>query len=238
AGDRPVDFGPGCALEGRSLRCGDRRVSVREVAPLSRCVVTAERRVACVEEGELVDVEGATGVVTIGGDPFLLLALTEGGELVRFFFESGEYDDRLQVGEDVVQLATVWAGTCLRRRDGSISCARSIDGHRLRRVELPPADSLVGGAGHVCALARGEVYCWGIGLLGQLGREVEQARDPLRVEGVEGAVEIAAGERHTCARLADGRVMCWGDDADGQLGARPAWWLDGPVRMTELESGS
>src|SRR5690606_12554617 len=119
AGDRPVDFGPGCALEGRSLRCGDRRVSVREVAPLSRCVVTAERRVACVEEGELVDVEGATGVVTIGGDPFLLLALTEGGELVRFFFESGEYDDRLQVGEDVVQLATVWAGTCLRRRDGS-----------------------------------------------------------------------------------------------------------------------
>lgn len=32
------------------------------------------------------------------------------------------------------------------------------------------------------------------------------------------AVEVAAGENHTCARFGDGRVMCWGNNAGGKLG--------------------
>ena len=32
------------------------------------------------------------------------------------------------------------------------------------------------------------------------------------------AVEISAGERHTCARLRSGQVRCWGRNEFGQLG--------------------
>src|SRR5690606_12449315 len=87
AGARPV--GPaGCTLGGPSLRCGDRTASVRAVAPVPRCVVTERRRMACVDGGRLVDVEGASGVVAIAGY-FELTALTEAGELVVFRRSSG-----------------------------------------------------------------------------------------------------------------------------------------------------
>src|SRR5690606_19587170 len=85
----PVGFGRGCALEGASLRCGMRTVSVRAVAPASRCVVTEERAIACVTDGELVDVGGATGVVAIREHSYELVALTEGGERVVFGRSSG-----------------------------------------------------------------------------------------------------------------------------------------------------
>lgn len=41
----------------------------------------------------------------------------------------------------------------------------------------------------------------------------EAASDPLR-----GVVELAAGSRHSCARIDDGSLRCWGGNAFGQLG--------------------
>jgi len=235
AGARPIELA-GCTLDGTSLRCGDRTVSVRAVAPVPRCVVTERRTIACVDDGRLVDVEGASGVVAIAGY-FELTALTEAGELVVFRRSSGAYAVRRRqhVGDDAVELVAPFNGPCVRRRDRSVWCSSTYGDRAPSRVELPPVDSLVGGQSHVCALARGEVYCWGMALEGQVGRAQSRAELPLRVEGVERAVEIAAGRAHTCARLEDGRVICWGADADGQLGVRPAWWTEEPVRMTELE---
>lgn len=39
-----------------------------------------------------------------------------------------------------------------------------------------------------------------------------------KIAGVSGAVEIAVGESHACARTSDGNVLCWGDGREGQLG--------------------
>ena len=80
------------------------------------------------------------------------------------------------------------------------------------------------GTGHTCAVTdSGAVKCWGYNDKGQLGdgtygngyyREV-----PVDVEGIfTGAVEVAAGEHHTCARLENGMVKCWGENTYGQLG--------------------
>ncbi|MEP7311784.1 MAG: Ig-like domain-containing protein [Pseudomonadota bacterium] len=99
---------------------------------------------------------------------------------------------------------------------------------------------IAAGGYHTCArldgVDNGKVKCWGSNQYGQLGRG-----DTVAVgDGVGGAmgsaiapivfgtnlvaVDIEAGENHTCARLqnsstgADAGVKCWGRNGDGQLG--------------------
>jgi alpha-tubulin suppressor-like RCC1 family protein len=74
---------------------------------------------------------------------------------------------------------------------------------------------------HTCARrASGTVVCWGDNTFGQLGDgTVGILRStPVAVSGLSDAVEIDAGERHTCARRASGTVVCWGLGDNGQLG--------------------
>jgi alpha-tubulin suppressor-like RCC1 family protein len=65
--------------------------------------------------------------------------------------------------------------------------------------------------------------CWGSARYGQSGRELRDAAlAPELVPDTGGAVEVAAGVRHTCARLDTGRVLCWGELIDAATGeARP-----------------
>jgi hypothetical protein len=78
----------------------------------------------------------------------------------------------------------------------------------------------VGGM-HSCALlASGQMLCWGDNAWGQLGNAAAGTSSavPVTVTGLSGTpLEIAAGERHTCARLASS-VQCWGAGLAGQLG--------------------
>ncbi|MCO4748309.1 MAG: hypothetical protein KC912_26175 [Proteobacteria bacterium] len=82
------------------------------------------------------------------------------------------------------------------------------------------------GTSHTCALTEaGDVKCWGLADLGQLGYgntdEVGLTNSPSAVGAVAiggTAVEISAGDRYTCARLDGGDVRCWGLDAGGRLG--------------------
>ncbi len=62
--------------------------------------------------------------------------------------------------------------------------------------------------GYGCALlVSGQVLCWGDGA-------------PITgiVPGINTAVNIAAGKRHTCAALQNGNVKCWGSNDSGELG--------------------
>lgn len=68
--------------------------------------------------------------------------------------------------------------------------------------------------GQGCAVAGGEVWCWGGRLAGWLGDGVEDTTysfDPVQVVGVTGAVAVLVANRAACAALGDGTVMCWGD---------------------------
>lgn len=92
-------------------------------------------------------------------------------------------------------------------------------------------------AGELFTCARledGTAVCWGSNEYGQLGAapvpgkpaaglmgmaRMTSAQDrPTEVVGIAGAVELALGRSHACARLADGGVSCWGSDASGALG--------------------
>lgn len=80
------------------------------------------------------------------------------------------------------------------------------------------------GDNHTCALmSGGEVKCFGRNYLGQLGNTTNNSSDnpnptPATVELGGTAVEIDAGESHTCARMSDGAVKCFGINGYGQLG--------------------
>jgi alpha-tubulin suppressor-like RCC1 family protein len=117
-------------------------------------------------------------------------------------------------------------------------------GDGMRPVAGRPAtriDALVGAAqvfvgdAHGCVIdAGGGVRCWGATAAGQAGVPgggdctatalggwpTRCVTTPQALRGlVGGAVELALGLNHTCARLTDGAVWCWGSNEFGQLGS-------------------
>jgi alpha-tubulin suppressor-like RCC1 family protein len=82
-----------------------------------------------------------------------------------------------------------------------------------------PADAIVAGAAHTCALAGGKVICWGRNVDGQVGAPLQMPLlNPIAVNGLFQVAAVAAGARHTCAILGDATVSCWGANESGQLG--------------------
>ena len=71
---------------------------------------------------------------------------------------------------------------------------------------------------HSCALAGGELYCWGDNYYGQLGNGTSgsDALTPVKVSGLSNVTEFDAGDYRTCA-IKDGAVYCWGRNDWGQL---------------------
>jgi len=115
-----------------------------------------------------------------------------------------------------------------------------------------PSDSLVGkyiqkvdgGASHVCMMAIGKVYCWGLNNAGQLGRggagtNLTSSDKPVRVRSAldtKYVTDISLGYDSTCAIAKDintnsnpnptdqqlaalpGKIYCWGDNQYGRAG--------------------
>lgn len=74
---------------------------------------------------------------------------------------------------------------------------------------------------HACALANGEVYCWGTSYTGALctglpDREQEPRHAPVTAK--TWPQQLAVGDEITCARMTDGTVHCCGSNARGRLG--------------------
>jgi cysteine-rich repeat protein len=89
-----------------------------------------------------------------------------------------------------------------------------------------PVIQIAAGAFHTCALQdTGVVRCWGDGNFGQLGYGNQDSiggnQSPATAGDINvggSTIQIAAGNRHTCALLDTGAVRCWGDGSYGQLG--------------------
>ncbi len=200
-----------------------------------------------------VPVGGPEEVIDLTAGGFHTCALTSAGEVWCWGHnELGQLGRAPRVApgrpapvEGVRDAIAVGAGflhTCAVLADGSVVCWGNADGGRLgtdstdtagdrlhRLDDLPAnASAVVAGVEHSCALlVDGSIACWGGNRFGQLGdgSTTSHAR-PKLVTGLQtGAVEIAAGDHFTCARLADGSVSCWGWNDTGQLGVGS---FDGP----------
>ncbi len=93
----------------------------------------------------------------------------------------------------------------------------------LGTVTPPPAPP--GGApphAHACAIAAGEVYCWGRSDFGALCTgflDTERLPRHAPITGKAWPQKIAVGDEVTCARMTDGSIQCCGADHRGRLGA-------------------
>lgn len=148
---------------------------------------------------------------------------------------------------DAVEIGVGFQYACAVRASGALVCwgenyhAQLADGTRIDRpapITVPNLTDIVEVAAsttHTCARrASGGVVCWGFNNSGELGigtRGNILHFVPVAARGLTDAVELALGDRHTCARRASGAVVCWGRDLQGQLGngAQSESWVPTPV---------
>lgn len=82
------------------------------------------------------------------------------------------------------------------------------------------ATAIAAGEFHSCAVANGEVWCWGSNTGGRLGIGTTSGQSTVAVltpGAGPGAMAVVIGDAHSCA-VADGGVKCWGANGNGQLG--------------------
>ncbi len=140
---------------------------------------------------------------------------------------------------EVVEIASGGDNTCALTRTGAVSCwqMRAESFTQPRAVQpVEGARRLAVGPTHSCALRDDRtVRCWGHNADGQLGpgapRNARRVFDAVAVTGVTEAVEVAVGDRHSCARTAAGEVWCWGSNASGQSGIGPYAGTPEPLRV-------
>ena len=104
-------------------------------------------------------------------------------------------------------------------------------------------DSLAAGGDHACAVVDGAVWCWGYGLLGQIGDGQNQSALVPTKAIASGATSVTAGDFHTCA-IVNGAIQCWGlnngslgNGSDGNSGVPVATHNGGPT-ATSVAGGS
>ncbi len=134
-------------------------------------------------------------------------------------------------GQRITKVAIGRAHTCTLDDEGLVQCwgrnqEGQVDGLASAAVQIPAlvavdvATDISAGELHSCAVTKAGVECWGNARFGQSGRAVQDTGlPPGLVPETAGAVEVAAGVRHTCARFEDGHVACWGELIDTTSGA-------------------
>lgn len=139
---------------------------------------------------------------------------------------------------DATLAAAGRAHTCFARGSAAVRCVGLDDqgqlgdgtagGFRSDPMDVAGvagATSIAAGADHTCAVVDGAVRCWGDNERGQLGDGTQMNDRATAVEvqlasmaPLADAVQVAAGDGFSCARLGAGGVLCWGRDDRGQLG--------------------
>jgi alpha-tubulin suppressor-like RCC1 family protein len=163
-------------------------------------------------------------------------SLTCGGVNVFGQLGDGTFDDRT-----AIQVAGTWrsviAGslaTCATRTDGGLTdrlfCwgLREMVGSEAAEnvnvptpVVLPQLEVAAVGLGHTfgCALAGGQLWCWGDNYFGQLGTSTGMSSaEPVRIGLRTDWTAISTGGGHACAIARDRSLWCWGSGEHGQLG--------------------
>jgi cysteine-rich repeat protein len=182
------------------------------------CALLQNGRVSCWGAGGLgqLGVGTFTGYAASSGRPTKAVVGLGGGELnaaigTGTIGTGSSHSCAAQSGGEVV----CWGdGTFGQLGDGrSVSSAVPV-----RAGSLNSVDKVVAGHRHSCALADGELYCWGAIANADDGLSALSSSEPYLVQGIGAVTQLAAGGYTTCAIDEGGQAHCWGDGESGQLG--------------------
>lgn len=100
------------------------------------------------------------------------------------------------------------------------------------------ATQLSCGDQHCCAIAAGNVHCWGGNDAKQLGSGTKDRFKPVVVPGPTSVSQIGSGSGHACALTGGGEVWCWGDNQRGQSGTGGESATEPPKRIATMTKAS
>ncbi len=127
--------------------------------------------------------------------------------------------DNAEAGRlNAVQVTASVDSSCALTTNGSVRCWSQSALSPVSVSGLPANVSKIAGTTrHVCAMASGQVYCWGSNFSGELGDGTTTARaTAAQVTGISGVVtDVFAGSSTTCA-LVGASSWCWGSNQYGQ----------------------
>ncbi|MGB3887016.1 protein kinase domain-containing protein [Gordonia sp. (in: high G+C Gram-positive bacteria)] len=91
-----------------------------------------------------------------------------------------------------------------------------------------------------CAIADGDVYCWGANRYGQVGDGSTEGRQaPVKVPGLGKSTAIRTAAGTTCAVSVDKELFCWGSGEAGMIGTgNTAEVVATPQKVTALKNVS
>ena len=139
------------------------------------------------------------------------------------------YDVPTHMGSGGSQLVVGLYDTCVLGATGHLLCAGASPEYEIDPTQgqhLTPIEVAAGFApfstvtltSHGCAIATGQLVCWGYGVDGELGDGTNLSSSNPEAIGVDKTwTQVVAGDNHTCGISANG-VQCWGLGGYGELG--------------------
>lgn len=212
------------------------------------CAIAADGTVRCWGKGgsgQLGGPPAVTGPPTTANGVMNATAVAAGGrqscavtgDVVRCWGDntygqlgSGTYTSQGAPGavvlSNAVEVGLGTGGACALRSSGGVECwGLMIPGNGVwsvaplpRPSSITTATQLAVGFWHACAIADGEVQCWGEDRHGELGRGTRGLVVTPSEVALGGAIShVGVDQAHACAVSTAGDVHCWGENEFGQL---------------------
>lgn len=117
--------------------------------------------------------------------------------------------------KDVLDVALTMEQICVMDTNHSVSCSK-------KDVSISDVTKISGGLYQICAVSRGDVFCWGDSVAGELGTGEGKKSSPQPARIISGAADIWATNLRTCARTDANIIYCWGEDIPAGEGQSPS----------------